>query len=98
PDIYLANDYGPEELLLNQKGEGFVPATGTGLETTSKSGMSVALGDFMNRGELAVYVTNISKAGFLFQGNNLRLNNVASGGGLPNIAAGPEIECGWAWG
>lgn len=97
-DLYLANDYGPEELWLNREGRAFELAVGTGLETTSKSGMAVALGDFMNRGQLAVYVTNISQPRFLFQGNNLRVNNLPSGGGIPNVASGPEINCGWAWG
>jgi len=45
-----------------------------GLEDDSKSGMAVAVGDVYNRGEHDVFVTNISEKGFLFQGNNLRLN------------------------
>ena len=97
-DLYLANDYGPEELWLNREGRAFELARDTGLETTSKSGMAVALGDFMNRGELAIYVTNISQPRFLFQGNNLRLNRMRDGGGLPNVASGPEVNCGWSWG
>src|SRR5215216_3773116 len=47
PDIYLANDYGPEELYRNEQGKGFVLST-AGLEAESKSGMSVALGDAFN--------------------------------------------------
>ena len=39
PDIYLANDYGPEELYLNDHGKRFVLTT-AGLESESKSGMS----------------------------------------------------------
>jgi hypothetical protein len=30
--------------------------------------MAVALGDFQNDGRLGVFVTNISKSGYLFQG------------------------------
>ena len=45
-----------------------------GLESESKSGMSVALGDAFNRGRLDAFVTNISERGYLFQNNNLRLN------------------------
>ena len=73
PDIYLANDYGPEELYLNDHGRRFTLAT-AGLESESKSGMSVALGDVYGRGHLDVFVTNISERGYLFQNNNLRLN------------------------
>ena len=43
PDIYLANDYGPEELYLNDHGRRFVLTT-AGLESESKSGMSVDVG------------------------------------------------------
>src|SRR5437764_2687785 len=75
PDIYLANDYGPEELYLNDHGRRFVLST-AGLESESKSGMSVALGDAYNRGHLDVFVTNISERGYLFQNNNLRLNEM----------------------
>jgi hypothetical protein len=45
-----------------------------------------------------VYVTNISKQGYLFQGNNLRANRLASGGRMQNIAEGIVCDCGWAWG
>ncbi len=97
-DLYIANDYGPEELLLNRKGEGFELARGVGLEESSKSGMSVAVGDVQGTGSLAVYVTNISKTGYLFQGNNLRLNRMGGGAGFVNVAEGEVLDCGWSWG
>jgi len=49
PDLYLANDYGPEELYLNKQGKRF-EAVSAGLGDDSKSGMAVALGDVYNRG------------------------------------------------
>jgi hypothetical protein len=97
-DLYLANDYGPEELLLNRGDGTFERAADVGLDESSKSGMSVAFGDLYGSGSLAVYVTNISKAGFLFQGNNLRLNQLADAGRLYNIAEGDVMDCGWSWG
>ena len=97
-DLYLANDYGPEELFLNRGGLRFERAKGVGLDESSKSGMCVALGDFLNDGTHGVYVTNISKQGYLFQGNNLRANRLAAGGRLQNIAEGVVCDCGWAWG
>ena len=97
PDIYLANDYGPEELYLNQHGERFVLA-GAGLESESKSGMSVSLGDVYNRGRLDVFVTNISKRGYLFQNNNLRLNQLSDRGRFTNVADAVVADAGWAWG
>jgi hypothetical protein len=96
-DLYVANDYGAEELLLNQRGERFVAAE-VDLDRQSKSGMSASLGDIGNEGHLAVYVTNISQPGFLFQGNNLRINRLADRGALVDGPEGPVRNCGWAWG
>jgi hypothetical protein len=97
PDIYLANDYGPEELYLNQRGRGFVLTT-AGLESESKSGMSVTLGDAFNRGRLDAFVTNISERGYLFQNNNLRLNEMSDARRFRNVAHGDIADAGWAWG
>ncbi len=105
-DLYLANDYGPEEFFRNIGGTRFELQRGVGLEESSKSGMSVSLGDFENQGRFGVYVTNISKEHFLFEGNNLRINRLAERGRLINIAdvqsslAGERqiVDCGWSWG
>ena len=104
PDLFLANDYGPEELFLNDSGARFV-LTRAGLENDSKSGMSASLGDVLNRGRVDAFVTNISERAYLFQGNNLRLNFLpelgrfeqgagGSGGGGGSVVA----DAGWAWG
>jgi len=100
PDLYVANDYGTEELFLNREGpDGRVlERIDAGLGGESKSGMCVALGDLENRGELSVFVTNISKRGYLFQGNNLRENRMAELGQLVQVARGSVVDCGWAWG
>jgi enediyne biosynthesis protein E4 len=97
PDLYLANDYGPEELFLNRDGKRFELAR-AGLEDDSKSGMAVALGDVYNRGRLDAFVTNISERGFLFQGNNLRINFLKELGRFDEVATGVVADAGWAWG
>lgn len=97
PDLYVANDYGPEELFLNDHGVRFTRAN-AGLENDSKSGMSVALGDAYNRGRLDAFVSNISERGYLFQNNNLRLNGMAESGKFRNVAEGEIADAGWAWG
>jgi enediyne biosynthesis protein E4 len=97
PDIYLANDYGPEELYLNDHGRRFVLTT-AGLESESKSGMSATLGDAFNRGRLDAFVTNISERGYLFQNNNLRLNEMLESHRFRNVAEGAIADAGWAWG
>jgi enediyne biosynthesis protein E4 len=97
PDLFLANDYGPEELFVNDSGARFV-LTRAGLESDSKSGMSASLGDVLNRGRLDVFVTNISERGYLFQGNNLRLNFLPELGRFEQGAEGVTADAGWAWG
>jgi hypothetical protein len=98
PDLYLANDYGPEELLLNREGRRFELAADIGLEAESKSGMCVALGDVRNEGRLSVFVSNISQPGYLFQGNNLRISFLDRKGPMSQFAEGEVANCGWAWG
>ncbi|OGU10999.1 MAG: hypothetical protein A2W29_07665, partial [Gemmatimonadetes bacterium RBG_16_66_8] len=97
PDLYLANDYGPEELFLNRAGRRF-ELVRAGLQDDSKSGMSVAVGDFYNRGRFDAFLTNISERGYLFQGNNLRINFLKELGRFEEIATGPVADAGWAWG
>ena len=97
PDLYLANDYGPEELFLNHEGKRFELAR-AGLEDDSKSGMAVAIGDVYNRDRHDVFVTNISERGFLFQGNNLRINFLKELGRFDEVAKGVVADAGWAWG
>lgn len=98
-DLYLANDYSSEELFLNQGDGTFRREDEAGLDVGgSKSGMSVALGDFTNEGRVGVYVTNISRSGYLFQGNNLRVNRLGEAGTLDDIAEGQVADCGWSWG
>lgn len=97
PDLYLANDYGPEELYLNREGKRFELAR-AGLQDDSKSGMAVTVGDVYNRGRHDVFVTNISEKGFLFQGNNLRVNFLKELDRFDEIASGVVADAGWAWG
>src|SRR5256884_6536182 len=97
PDLFLANDYGPEELFVNDSGKRFV-LTKAGLESDSKSGMSASLGDVLNRGRLDAFVTNISERAYLFQGNNLRLNFLPELGRFQQGAEGVIADAGWAWG
>lgn len=97
-DLYLANDYGAEQYLRNVDGQRFEAVAGLGLEAKAKSGMCVAVGDITNRGQLSLYVTNISEPRYLMQGNNLRLVQHAGAFSLDNVASGATANCGWAWG
>ena len=101
PDLFVANDYGVSELFLNDGGHFREAGRDTGVGYAPKSGMNASLGDVLNQGRFAVYVSNISEEGILLQGNNLWVP-AASGSGLPqytNMATAMGIDlAGWSFG
>ncbi len=102
PDLFIANDYGVSELFLNDGGRRFVEAgRETGVGYAPKSGMNASVGDVLNDGRLAIYVSNISEEGILLQGNNLWMPT----GGTPerpryeNLATAMGVDLGgWSFG
>jgi hypothetical protein len=69
PDLFIANDYGVSELYFNDNGKQFREVgKETGVGYAPKSGMNASVGDVLNRGEFAIYVSNISEEGVLLQG------------------------------
>ena len=103
PDLFLANDYGVSEVYANKDGKEFVEI-GKNCEIGSrpKSGMNVTFGDVFNRGRLAVYVSNITEAKQLVQGNNLWVPRRGTQGEelkFDNLAGSLGVERGgWSWG
>lgn len=101
PDLVLANDYGVDEFFLNKGGDTFQNVSeDAGIGFIPKSGMSVAFGDILNQGELSIYITNISEAGVLMQGNNLWVPSRQSTEELPkfrNLAGNMGVDIG-QWG
>jgi enediyne biosynthesis protein E4 len=71
PDIFIANDYGVSELFVNEGGHFREVGRESGVGYAPKSGMNASVGDVLNQGKFAVYVSNISEEGILLQGNNL---------------------------
>ena len=56
PDLVLANDYGVDEIYINNYGEGFTNiGEESGIGFTPKSGMSVSFGDVLNQGKPVSY-------------------------------------------
>ena len=109
PDLFVANDYGVDELFINKEGKRFQPAgEQAGIGFSPKSGMNVAFGDVMNQGRQGVYVTNISEPGVLMQGNNLWVPSAptdsapGTAAGVPqykNLAGAMGVELGgWSYG
>ena len=101
PDLFIANDYGVSELFINEGGRFREAGRETGVGYAPKSGMNASVGDVLNQGKLAIYVSNISEEGILLQGNNLW---VPTGGSreLPvyeNMARAMGVELGgWSFG
>ena len=95
-DLYVANDYGYNVVLVNREGKRFEHHRPGGIGSKPKSGMNASVGDIANAGSLVVFVTNITKTGYLAQGNDLwsdvlgRSVNIAVPSGVANT--------GWAWG
>jgi hypothetical protein len=101
PDLFIANDYGVSELFVNERGRFREVGRETGVGYAPKSGMNASVGDVLNQGRLAIYVSNISEEGILLQGNNLWVPTSVEGG-LPryeNMATALGVDLGgWSFG
>jgi hypothetical protein len=64
--------------------------------------MNASVGDVLNQGRLAIYVSNISEEGILLQGNNLWVPTSAPGAAVPtyeNMARAMGVDLGgWSFG
>jgi hypothetical protein len=102
PDLFIANDYGVPELYLNDGSRFREVGEQTGVSFSPKSGMNVSFGDVFNRGDFAVYISNISEDGILIQGNNLWVPEQGSAKAAlryENLARDMGVELGgWSFG
>lgn len=65
PDLYVANDFGPDELYLNQAGKNFENVKGTFFGSIGRDtykGMNVSIADFDRTGWFSVYVSDVHHA------------------------------------
>lgn len=65
PDVYIANDFGPDDLYYNQAGKKFVNIKGKIFGSIGKDtykGMNVSIADFDRKKYLDVYVSNVHHA------------------------------------
>ncbi|WP_144395310.1 FG-GAP-like repeat-containing protein [Pleionea sediminis] len=65
PDIYLANDFGPDQMFINQEGYRFKTIEGKlvgELGRDTYKGMNSTIADFNNDGNQDVYVSNVHVA------------------------------------
>ncbi len=62
PDIYVANDFGPDELYINQQGQGFKQILGRlsgSMGRDTYKGMNATMGDLDNNGKPDIHVSNV---------------------------------------
>lgn len=101
-DLFLANDFGIDELYINEKGERFRDAgRASNVSRVPESGMNAAFGDVLNQGEWGLYVSNLSEEGVLIQGNNLWVPSSSSDETpeFKNLAGAMGVElAGWSYG
>ena len=102
PDIYCADDFGPDQLFLNQGDGTYTNVSPAAIGPDTKKGMNVDFGDFNNDGWLDIYVTNITTAEYLQEGNMLWHNN---GPGPDGVVTFTDVSLetntydgGWGWG
>ncbi len=103
PDLFIANDYGVSEMYFNEGGKKFREVgKETGVGAAPKSGMTASVGDILNQGQYAIFVSNISEEGVLVQGNNLWMARAGTSGNnvkFENMANSLGVELGgWSFG
>ncbi len=101
PDLFVANDFGFNELYLNERG-GRLREVGRAADVSRapKSGMNASFGDVLNRGEWAVFVSNIAEPGVLLHGNDLWVpaGDSAAAPRYRNLAGASGLEAaGWSY-
>lgn len=102
PDLFVANDYGVSEFFVNEAGKRFREAgKQAGVGYAPKSGMNASVGDILNQGRFAIYVSNITEPGTLVQGNNLWMptNSAGQPASFVNVANEMGVQMGgWSFG
>ncbi len=61
PDVYVANDFGPDYLYRNRGDGTFEDVSRRAIGPDGRKGMNVEFGDYNNDGRLDIYVTNITE-------------------------------------
>lgn len=102
PDLVIANDYGVTEFFANERGHFREIGGKIGIGYAPKSGMNASLGDALNTGRPAIYVSNITEPNVLNQRNNLWVPQESKSGDAlhyENLADSMGVgDGGWSFG
>jgi hypothetical protein len=93
-DIYVAADYGPDKLFINNGDGTFRDTSEKSIGIDTKKGMNVDVADYDNDGWLDIYVTNITDE-YMKECNMLWHNN---GDGTFTDLSRETGTCGTLWG
>jgi hypothetical protein len=95
-DVYVANDFGPDHLFLNDGRGKFLDASAASIGVDTKKGMNAEAADFDNDGDLDIFVTNVTED-FLHECNMLWQND--GHGKFTDVASELNVcDTGWSWG
>lgn len=86
-DLYIANDFGPDDLYLNEDGQRFRRVQGRWFGDVGRDtykGMNASLADFERNGRLDVYVSNVHHA-LQAEGSLLWMNAGTGEDGIPHL-------------
>ncbi|GCE15778.1 RNA-binding protein [Tengunoibacter tsumagoiensis] len=95
-DLYLANDFGQDVLYKNNGDGTFTNITHTAIPIDTRKGMNVDFADLDGDGYPDIYVVNITKQGYLVEGNFLWKNN-RDGTFTDHAPALGVDNGGWGW-
>ena len=96
-DLYLANDFGQDMIYKNNGNGTFTNVTKHALPIDTRKGMNADIADLDGDGYPDIYVSNITKPGYLVEGNFLWRNN--KDGTFTDVAQERGVDrAGWSWG
>ncbi|HEU5228719.1 MAG TPA: CRTAC1 family protein [Ktedonobacteraceae bacterium] len=96
-DLYLANDFGQDMIYKNNGNGTFTNITDHALPIDTRKGMNADFADLDGDGYPDIYVSNITKPGYLVEGNFLWRNN-RDGTFTDQAPALGVDQAGWSWG
>lgn len=96
-DLYLANDFGQDTIFKNNGDGTFTNVTESALPIDTRKGMNIDFADLDGDGYPDLYVANITKPGYLVEGNFFWRNN--RDGTFTDVAQETGVSHGgWGWG
>ncbi|HEX7736244.1 MAG TPA: CRTAC1 family protein [Ktedonobacteraceae bacterium] len=96
-DLYLANDFGQDKIYKNNGDGTFTDVTAHALPIDTRKGMNADIADLDGDGYPDIYVSNITRSGYLVEGNFLWRNN--KDGTFTDTAPDLGVDrAGWSWG